>query len=88
MLTFTEFAAKSNGCQPQEGLTFPLNIGYIIVLCSLIIKNSGSVCLLESKANHYRHSCIMCIQGTIPYLKQICSTISTSQAKYATILKK
>ena len=38
MLTFTEFAAKSNGFRPQEDLTFALNPGYIIVLYPSIIK--------------------------------------------------
>ena len=38
MLTFTEFAAKSNVFRPQEDLTFALNTCYIIVLYPLIIK--------------------------------------------------
>ena len=37
MLTFKEFAAKSDGFRSQEDLTFALNIGYIIILCPLII---------------------------------------------------
>ena len=43
MLTFTEFAAKSNGFRPQEDLTFALNTGYIIVQYTLIIKRELSL---------------------------------------------
>ena len=41
MLTFTEFAAKSNDFRLQEDLTFALNTGYIIVLYPLINKREA-----------------------------------------------
>ena len=82
MLTFTEFAAKSNGFRPQEDLTFALNTWRIIVLYLLIIKRAPG---LPPGGLSQSLSSFICYVNTIPNLRK---NKSVQQANYATILKK